>query len=193
MMKTIEHKRKLFDIADAQMGYFTTSQAEEAGFKQSNFNVHIKNKNWKKEYHGIYRLSDYPITDYEDYMVWYLWSRNRAGIPQGVFSNQTALSLYNLSEVNPSKIHLTVPENFRRSGEIPNILILYKQNIKEGDKKQFCGFQITTPLKTILDVIEQGALSNEFIHQAIVQADKRGLILKKHFAEFPILKAYAVR
>ena len=189
-MKTIEHKRNLFEISESQMGYFTTSQAEEAGFKRSNFNVHIKHGNWKKEYHGIYRISDYPLTDYEHYMVWYLWSRNRSGFPQGTFSYQTALSLHNLSDVNPSKIHMTVPKKFRRSVEIPKILILHKRDIAGKDKEQFCGFQVTTPLRTILDIIEQKELSAELIRQALIQSTPRGLILKDDFIHYPILKDY---
>ena len=192
-MKYIENKRKLFDIADMQMGYFTAHQAEQAGFKNNNHPYYVKTGSWKKEYRGIYRLADYPGANYEEYMIWYLWSRNKADIPQGVFSHQTALSLYRLSDVNPSKIHLTVPIKFIRGKKTPNILILYKKDLKEGDKKFFQSFPVTTPLKTILDVIEQGELSNEFIHQAVIQADQKGLILKDDFSQYPILKAYAVK
>ncbi|MBN2143607.1 MAG: hypothetical protein JW774_03190 [Candidatus Aureabacteria bacterium] len=189
-MNNINHKRRLFDIADSQMGYFTTSQAEEAGFKRPNFYVQIKNGNWKKEYQGIYRLSDYPVTDYEHYMVWYLWSRNKAGIPQGYFSYLTALNLYNLSEINPSRIYLTVPKKFRRSGDIPKILILFKNDLIENDVKQFKGFKITTPLRTLLDVIEKGEISDEIMSQAVTQAYKKGLIQKKNLDQFPILTIY---
>ena len=40
-------------------------------------------------------------------MVWQLWSRNRQGEPQGVFSHATALSLHELSDVMPAKLHMS--------------------------------------------------------------------------------------
>jgi len=104
---------KLFHIADMQMGYFTTRQAVAAGIPDNNHAYHIKVGHWKRESRGIYRLTNYPVSDYEELMVWYLWSRNRNDVSQGVFSHETALDLYELSDVNPSKIHLTVPKGFR--------------------------------------------------------------------------------
>jgi predicted transcriptional regulator of viral defense system len=42
-----------------------------------------------------------------------------------VYSHHTALSLYDLSDLNPSKLHMTVPMDFRRNSEIPGILVLH--------------------------------------------------------------------
>jgi hypothetical protein len=43
--------------------------------------------------------------------------------PVGVFSHHTALSLHELSDVNPSKLEITVPSSFRRGVAIPKVLL----------------------------------------------------------------------
>ena len=48
-------------------------------------------------------------------MVWYLWSYNRDGKPQGVYSHATALELHELSTWTSSAIHMTVPKNLLRT------------------------------------------------------------------------------
>ena len=49
--------------------------------------------NWIREHRGIYRLADFPTTERPDLMLWYLWSKNRQEIPEGIYSHETALSL----------------------------------------------------------------------------------------------------
>ena len=97
-------KERLFQLAQEQQGYFTTPQAIEAGFQAATHPYHVKNENWIRERRGIYRLARYPHNDFEEYALWSLWSQNRKGIRQGVYSHQTALSLYELSDINPEKI-----------------------------------------------------------------------------------------
>jgi hypothetical protein len=52
-------------------------------------------------------------------MLWYLWSQNRQEVPEGTYSHDTALSLHELSDIMPSKLHMTVPREFRRNSRIP--------------------------------------------------------------------------
>jgi predicted transcriptional regulator of viral defense system len=42
-----------------------------------------------------------------------------------VYSHQTALSLFDLSDLMPSRLHMTVPPGFRRSAPIPGAIILH--------------------------------------------------------------------
>jgi len=42
---------------------------------------------------NLYRLADFPTTERPDLMLWYLWSKNRQEIPEGIYSHETALSL----------------------------------------------------------------------------------------------------
>ena len=111
--------RRLFEVAEEQQGFFTTKQAKAAGFAENTHPYHVQIGNWIREYRGIYRLALFPAPDRPDLVLWSLWSRNRREVIEGVFSDQTALSLHELSDLNPAKLHMTVPKRFRRNSDIP--------------------------------------------------------------------------
>ncbi len=125
-----ENQANLFAIAEGQGGFFTAKQAEEAGFVRKHHDYHVQVGNWYREHRGIYRLVRFPSPERSDLILWSLWSRNREDNVQGVYSHQTALSIYDLSDLMPSKLHMTVPRNFRRSATAPSILALHHADIE---------------------------------------------------------------
>jgi hypothetical protein len=174
-----EASRRLFDFAEQQQGLFTTKQAKAAGFAENTHPYHVQAGNWVRERRGIYRLALYPAADRPDLVLWALWSRNRDEEVEGVYSHQTALSLYDLSDLNPAKLHMTVPSDFRRNSEIPGILVLHYADLPKSDVQAGSGFKFTRPLRTILDLIESGTVERNFIRQALRQAVDRGLITRQ--------------
>jgi predicted transcriptional regulator of viral defense system len=187
--KTINPANRLYSIAESQQGYFTSSQAVEAGFSDYLHPYHVRKGNWERIHRGIYRLSKYPHSMDSHYVIWSLWSRNRKGEPLGVYSHETALSMYDLSDVNPAKLYMTVPPNFRRHSSIPKILILNKGVLAPGDIATREGYRVTRPTRTIRDLLREGATSKDLIRQAIMQGFSRGLILRREIEplskEFP--------
>lgn len=171
--------RRLFEAAEQQQGLFTTKQAKAAGFAENTHPYHVQAGNWIREYRGIYRLALFPSPDRPDLVLWSLWSRNRKEEIEGVYSHQTALSLHELSDSNPAKLHMTVPQNFRRNSEIPGILVLHYDDLPGSDIQNGPGFKYTRPLRTILDLMEVGATEPTFIRQALQQAIERGLIARQ--------------
>jgi predicted transcriptional regulator of viral defense system len=174
-----EASRRLFEIAEQQQGFFTTKQAKAAGFAENTHPYHVQVGNWVREHRGIYRLVLFPMSDRPDLVLWALWSRNRAEEIEGVYSHQTALSLYELSDLNPSKVHMTVPTDFRRNSDIPGVLVLHRADLPESDVQTAQGFKFTRPLRTILDLIEAGTVERNFIRQALRQSVERGLISRQ--------------
>src|ERR1022692_2152570 len=174
-----ESERRLFETAEAQEGFFTTKQAKAAGFAENTHPYHVQVGNWIREYRGIYRLSLFPIAEHPDLVKWALWSRNRNEVTEGVYSHQTALSLYELSDLNPAKLHMTVPTHFRRSSAIPSILVLHYADLPDEDVQASQGFEYTRPLRTILDLIEADTVERAFLRQALGQALSRGLITRQ--------------
>jgi hypothetical protein len=50
-----ESQARLFAIAEAQGGFFTAKQVEDAGFDRTNHAYHLRVGNWQREHRGIYR------------------------------------------------------------------------------------------------------------------------------------------
>lgn len=174
-----EAARRLFEFAEQQQGFFTAKQARAAGFAENTHPYHVQAGNWIREHRGIYRLALFPAADRPDLVLWALWSRNRNEEVEGVYSHHTALSLYDLSDLNPAKLHMTVPTGFRRNSDIPGILVLHYFDLAATDVQTAQGFKFTRPLRTILDLIEVGTVERNFIRQALRQAVDRGLITRQ--------------
>jgi len=171
--------RQLYETAEAQQGFFTTKQAKAAGFAESTHPYHVQVGNWVREHRGIYRLAQFPPADRPDLVLWSLWSKNRNQETEGIYSHQTALSLHDLSDLNPSQLHMTVPTHFRRNSEIPGILVLHYADLPADDVETAQGFKFTRPLRTILDLVEADTVERSFIRQALRQALQRGLITRQ--------------
>ena len=180
-MKTNAKTRndKLFEIAEAQQGYFTAKQAETAGFLATNFPYHVQTGAWIKEARSIYRLKHFPLPPRGQLVLYSLWSRDRNDKPQGIYSHETALTIHELSDVMPAKLHMTVSSSFRKSAQTPKVLRLFREDLRSSDYEEKHGFRVTTPIRTILDLINTGETSLEFVEQALVEGVDRGIILLK--------------
>ena len=168
----------LFAIAESQDGYFTMAQALEAGFARSTHSYHVKEGNWLREHRGIYRLRQYPQTENGQLVLWSLWSRDRHGKPQGVYSHTTALALRDLSDANPSKLHMTVPPGFRRNSATPALLVLHKSRLEPQEVIGERGYAVTTAMRAILDSAQSGDADMGMLEQALAEGLRRGLIMR---------------
>lgn len=168
----------LFAIAESQGGYFTMAQALEAGFARSTHSYHVKEANWLREHRGIYRLRQYPQSENGQLVLWSLWSKDRHGKPQGVYSHTTALALRDLSDANPSKLQMTVPPGFRRNSETPPVLMLHKARLQPNEVIRERGYAITTAMRAILDSAGFGGADMDMLEQAVREGLRRGLITR---------------
>ncbi len=173
----------LFAVAEGQDGYFTTAQALDAGFARSTHSYHVKAGNWIREHRGIYRLKRFPATDAGQLVLWSLWSRNRRGLPQGVYSHATALALKELSDANPPRLHMTVPPGFRRNGPIPPVLALHKAVLPPSEIMRERGYSLTRPMRSIIDCAMSGDAAPDMLGQALEEGLRRGLIIRPEIRE----------
>ncbi len=181
-------KDDLFEIADRQQGYFTTQQAVKCGYSRTNFHRLLASGEWVKEQRGIYRLTHYPVTSHPDLVLWSLWSRNLKGEVQGVWSHATALEIHELSDAMPAKMHMTVSKHFRKWTAIPKNLVLHFNDLPKAEVIAQQGYLVTAPLRTIVDIAEEGKLSLDLIVQAIQDALRKGLISRKELHEVAACK-----
>ena len=172
----------LFAVAEGLQGYFTSKQATNAGYQLGSQAHHVKSGNWTRVERGIYRLTRFPQSSEEQLVIYALWSRNREGRPEGVYSHQTALSIHELSDVNPAKLHMTVPVAFRRTAKTPNVLVLHRSNLDQKDIELRQGFAVTRPLRTIADLAVAESTARGLVQQALMEGRRSGVITAREIS-----------
>lgn len=167
--------RKLTAVAATQGGYFTAQQAERAGYVYPHLTYHVSRGNFERVGRGLYRIPTITLSEHDDLIRLTLWSRGRDDVPQAVVSHESALSLHELSDMLPGKVHLAVPRSFRRAA--PPDCTLHKADIAERECTAWGAFRVTTPLRTLADVASEGAVPTEQLQRAIHDALERGLVV----------------
>ena len=183
--------QKLYKTAKEQQGFFTTRQAVAAGYSEKNHAYHVTRKSWVREERGIYRLAQFPEGEDADLILWALWARDRKGKPQGIYSHQTAIRIHELTDQNPSKLHMTVPPTFRRSAPIPKVLVLHRGSFKTREVEQRKGFAVTNVRRTLEDLSMEGSVVEMVIRQGVEEGIRRGVLSLREVVESPILRKMA--
>lgn len=165
-----ELRRALMAAAFEQAGYFTAAQALEVGYSYQAQKYHADHGNWVRVDRGMYRLPDWPAKAEDSYVRWALWSAGR-----GVLSHESALAVHDLSDVNPSRIHLTVDSSF---GAKDDAVVLHVGNLDEKEIERRGAWSITTPERTLIDVAASN-LSQEHIDRAVGDAIQRGIMTRR--------------
>ena len=169
---------RLFETAAAQEGYFTTSQAAEAGYSPQLLLKHLHAGRLVRTRRGIYRLVHFPAGEHEELVIIWLWSERG-----GVISHQTALRLHGLSDALPAHVHLTLPHDWRRRRfRVPAGVVLHHADVPAAERSWFGAVPATSPRRTLNDCAREG-LSPELLRQAARQALRRGLVTRAELAD----------
>lgn len=165
----------LYAIAEGQAGYFSARQARTVGYSYERLSELARNGQFTRVEHGIYRLMHFPASRFEDLHVAVL----RVG-SEAVISHQTALGVYDLSDVVPTKIHIIMPRSGSRRRKD---LQLHTNSLESNEITRREGFQITTVERTIADVIMEG-LAYQHVRQSVEQAIRSGLTTRKRLGQY---------
>lgn len=164
----------LYTIADDQAGYFTAAQAYDAGYSYERLSDLTSRGKFERTQHGIYRLLHYPSSRFEDLFI----AQLRGGLAS-IISHDSALAVYELSDHMPSKVHLIIPRTGSRRREG---IQLHTNKLREDEITMWEGLRITTPARTIADVIFSG-LDQKLVCQAVEDALHRGLTTRDKFIQ----------
>ncbi|AKF87444.1 Transcriptional regulator, AbiEi antitoxin, Type IV TA system [Myxococcus fulvus] len=168
---------RLFEFALGQAGLFTTKQAAEAGYSSQLLVHYLHIGKVVRIRRGVYRLVHYPQGQDEALVTVWLWSEQ-----QGVFSHETALALHQLSDVLPSRLHLTLPTTWKqRRLRVPPGVVIHHAALDDAERTWPAAVPVTSPLRTLTDCAS-AQLAPDLLQQAIAQALERGLIRKSDLA-----------
>lgn len=163
-------RRGIEALAYQQAGYFSASQALANGYSYQAQKYHADSGNWVRVDRGLFRLPQWPSEADDQYVLWTLWSDNR-----GVVSHDSALRHHRLSDIDPDRVHLSVPPGF---GARDPMVVTHVSELPDSDIEPQRGWRVTTPLRTLAD-ISDSALSQELVDAAVAEALARGLVTRR--------------
>lgn len=165
-------------LALEQHGVFTSEQAVALGLAPNTLVKMANRGRLERLAFGLYRDTGAPETQWTEYMAAVLWPRGVAA----VLSHETALSLMELSDVNPSAIHVTVPSGHRvRRREPPAGVVLHHADLADEDVGSVEALPVTRAARTIRDCAA-AKIGPALLRQAIADG-LRGGWLTSHEAE----------
>ena len=169
----------LFGTASTQHGYFTSAQARRCGFDGTDLAYHTRTGRFIHMRRRIYRLRDYPPFYREHLMIPLL----EVGIDDAVISHQSALDLFELSDVIAAETHLTVPRSMRYRKNRPGVIVHTTTRPLGPQETTFReGIRLTNPEVTIADAAEIG-VGPEQIEMAVYQALERGITTERRLRQ----------
>lgn len=171
MSDAIDHDG-LYRLAESQAGYFTARQALASGMDRSTLRHHARpGGRYERVRRGLYRLRHFPSSPHEHIVA--AWLSVRDG--PAVVSHESALELYELSDLIPGAVHITLPRAKRGQRPRPGVRFhTLERPPGPSEIRSVEGVPVTSPERTIVDSLEAGT-QPEQVELAVRQALDRGL------------------
>lgn len=159
----------LWDIALDQHGFVTVDDALAAGLSRNAVDLLVRRGTLVSAATGVYRFPGFPETPQAPYMLAVLWART----PGACLSHDTALSLHELCDINPDRVHLTVPpaRRIRRAGG--ELYVVHREDLLPEQIGWWELVPITDPATAIRQGIHSGVPSY-LLRQALDRGRRTG-------------------
>lgn len=167
-------RRRLMRLVARQHGYFTAAQARELGYSHQAQKFHVDRGNWVRVERALFRIPEWPVSDDDHLVRWTLWSGGAA-----VVSHESALAAHGLGDVDPARVHLSVPPGFRRHAEA---VVFHRQVVAAEDIEEREGYRVTTPARAIAESAEDG-LAQELIDGVVGEALGQGVVSRRRLRD----------
>jgi predicted transcriptional regulator of viral defense system len=169
----------LFELAADNYGFVTAEDARRIGIRPQRLAEMAARGTLRREGIGLYRLDPFPTHEFDTYRKATLWPY----AVEAVLSHETALDLYGLGDVNPAKIHLTVPEGYRiRRRPVPPLYVIHHETLEPDEVTRFEGLPIVTAAKALRQG-HAGHLRHDLLRQAAEEARRQGLVTRNEYSE----------
>lgn len=168
-MPTVTKFDLLQEAALDQHGYVTTARALGEGVTHADLSKMVARGRLMRVGHGVYRVSHVASTEFDQYHLALLWS----GVEGAVLSHETALQAWEISDINPSRIHFTVPRSRRLRRTGGNGYVIHHADLMPQQVTWWQEMPITDVPTTIAQCIESG-VPTYLLRQAIERAGRTG-------------------
>ncbi|MGH3546063.1 MAG: type IV toxin-antitoxin system AbiEi family antitoxin domain-containing protein [Mycobacteriales bacterium] len=161
---------RLVECAAVHHGYVTTPDARRLGIDPTQLRLMAARGRLERVGRGVYRVLMLPHGEHDDLAVAVAWALGR-----GVVSHESALQLHGLADVNPSRIHLTVPRGNHPRAAGGELYRTHRRELAGSDVTQVDMLPVTTVTRTIRDCIATGTDPYQ-LRLAIDQAERDGTL-----------------
>ena len=166
---------ELYALAEERDGLLTSKEARARGIQDSVLIRLAQRGRLERMTRGVYRIAHYPADRLAQYREAVLWAQASQGPERIALSHETALLLYGVSDVNPSRVHLTVPKSARLRREHPEWIVIHRADLTPREISQHEGMPVTTVGRSVMDVLSTTHKTN-IARQAITDALRKGLL-----------------
>jgi predicted transcriptional regulator of viral defense system len=142
----------LRELASEHEGLFTAAQAEAAGIPRTLVVQLAHRGRLERLAQALYRFPTWPTTELQQYHEAVLWPRAHRELEYALVSYDSALELYNLTNLNPGVIHVTLPPKTRISRQPPAWLRLHFADVAEADRAWEQGVPTVSLPRAIEDI-----------------------------------------
>lgn len=157
-------------MALEQHGYVSTRDARKHEINVNRLADLERSGQAERKAQGLYRLSIVPYDELDDFMFAAKWPRDA-----GVISHEGAAVLHGLNDINPTRIDVTVPSNYRMSIKAPAHLRIHKMDLDSDSITQYEGIPVVTAYRAVTEMIAFGTRS-DLVRQAIETARRAAMI-----------------
>lgn len=162
---------ELAELAADQFGLVTLADAKDVGYDPNTLAKLAKRGQLERVSRGVYRVPFLAGGEMAAYMAAALWPQGA----RGVLTRETALDLWDVSDVNPTKLHITVPKDHRPQRAIPNGYAIHREDLDPTEVSAIAG----VPVVKLARAIRQAAaehIGRDLLEQAARHGRERGLL-----------------
>ena len=168
----------LRELAEAQNGLLTRRQAlEDLGLSAGAVDNLVARGGLQRVAHGIYRFPHLPGIEDEQFQVALL----RTGDSDAALSHETALDLYEISDVNPARYHVTIPAPRRIRRSDNDRYVVHVQRLEPRQVTWWHLMRIVTPTTAIEQCLQYGT-PTYLLRQAIDRGARTGAVRRDDVA-----------
>jgi predicted transcriptional regulator of viral defense system len=167
----------LAELAADRYGLFTLEDARGVGYRDNTIAQMARRGRVTRVSQGVYRIPFLPQGPLGAYMEAALWPM---GV-QGVLSHATALDLWDVSDVNPAKVHVTVPRTHRPQRAVPEAYVVHREDLAQEEISAVEGVPVVTPDRAVRECASDG-IGRDLLAQAVSNGRARGLLTAEQAA-----------
>lgn len=166
---------ELYALAEEHDGLLTSKEARALGIQDSVLVRLAQRGRLERMSRGVYRIAHFPADRLAQYREAILWAQASQGPERIALSHETALLIYGISDVNPSRVNLTVPMSARLRRERPEWIMIHRADLTPQEISRHEGIPVTSVERSVVDVLST-THRTDIARQAITDAIREGLL-----------------